>query len=256
MFFTYIKKFIDLITAVNKTLNLVLIIAVASIIIMKSWLQQIPELVPWGSEFGDVYYSICLSVVSSYIFYFIVVHIKSIKDKERISPYLAEQVNEIIGDYKFQIRWIRKVAGNKTSDEYFSDEDDLISMLSKMHPNGKSPLSNVTWFQFFYYFKDRTKVHASNIFSRMPYLDSELVRLISRIDNCEYFKILELLNTITVRNNDLSILGKLFCPYGMYCKQLEGYAVKHYKKYGGWSRYGGIKTDVFPEDYGRTEIEP
>lgn len=69
-------KFIKNILAVNPYLNLALIIAIVSVVLMEAYLFDIPEIVPWGEELGNIYYKLCLSLMASYIFYFIVIHLK------------------------------------------------------------------------------------------------------------------------------------------------------------------------------------
>ncbi len=66
----------------SKSINIIFLVAAVSIFVMEVWLNSIPEIVSWGNEFGEVYFKICISIISSYIFYFIVVHIKTLQDKK------------------------------------------------------------------------------------------------------------------------------------------------------------------------------
>jgi hypothetical protein len=49
-------KFLRNILAVSPFLNIALIIATGSILVMEAYLLEIPEIVPWGAEFGVVFY--------------------------------------------------------------------------------------------------------------------------------------------------------------------------------------------------------
>ena len=93
-------KFLKYIASVRPAINAIFLGAVVSIIVMEGWLNSIPEIVSWGSKFGEVYFKICLSIISSYVFYFIVVHIKTVQDKENIGQFVSGKVRNVIGNYK------------------------------------------------------------------------------------------------------------------------------------------------------------
>ncbi len=104
-------KFIKYIITVPFLLNVALWISILSVIIMQVFLFDIPEVVSWCSEFGEVFYKLCLSIMASYIFYFIVVHLKSEKDKENINAFIATKSFNVVGDYKSQINEFIKISG-------------------------------------------------------------------------------------------------------------------------------------------------
>ncbi|OCL98218.1 hypothetical protein AAX29_01737 [Aliarcobacter thereius] len=80
-------KFLIYIKKLPIALNIAFVVSLISILAMDLYFRNIPEIFSWGSEFGDIYYRICLSIVASYIFYFIVVHLKAMKDKENVKNW-------------------------------------------------------------------------------------------------------------------------------------------------------------------------
>lgn len=101
-------KIISYIKKVPIVLNIAMIIALVSIVVIDFYLRDVEEIVSWGSEFGDIYYRICLSMIVSYIFYFIVVHLKAMKDKENVNKFISFKVSNILNTYKTQISDIKK----------------------------------------------------------------------------------------------------------------------------------------------------
>ncbi len=146
-------KFIRYFTSMRPIINIILLCAVASIVIMEVWLNSIPEIVSWGNEFGKVYFKICISIISSYVFYFIVVHIKSVQDKENINIFVEKEIKSIIKKHEI---WYRN-HNKKLLEQYNIDFNVVeISQIIK------------------------------NMFTIMPFLDTELIRLLSEILNSKY----------------------------------------------------------------------
>lgn len=219
---------IKYITSVEPTINVILLISLLSIVFMESWLNSVPEFFSWGAEFGRVYFKICLSIVSSYIFYFFVVHIKSIKDKENISFFVSKKVKNIIWSYKSQIDELKKEADFSTEKSYL-ELDEVQNILKSIDPNGKAPLVINTlgnygsWKQYFEYHTERSQAFIKKIFVKMPFLDSKLVRLLSNIDDCSHFMSVDLMKNMVIRKQSMEGWAKSFYEYSIYCKDLEIY---------------------------------
>ena len=77
---------------VRKELNIFLGISVVAVVSIGVLLRDIPEIIPKGAEIGEVFYRLSLSYIASYIFYFVVVHLKAEKDKKNISAYIFRSV--------------------------------------------------------------------------------------------------------------------------------------------------------------------
>lgn len=50
-------------------------VSVVAVVGIEFFLRDIPEIIPKGAEIGEVVYRLSLSYISSYIFYFVVVHL-------------------------------------------------------------------------------------------------------------------------------------------------------------------------------------
>ncbi len=221
-------KFLSYFRKVPLLLNLALLFAIISVILIDSYLNNIQEIVPWGSEFGEVYYKLCISLFSSYIFYFIVVHVKSIKDKENVNIFIANKIRNILSEYTSQIKEIEAKSILKSDILYF-ELTNIENMLEKINPKSNAPLilgnlnNYANWMQYFSYHNKRTREHIQKIFVHMPFLDSELVKILAHIDDCNHFSIIDILSGIEFGNDNLKSFGNSFYEYSKLCKDLDCY---------------------------------
>lgn len=229
-------KILHYILSVPLLLNIILVIAIVSVIVMDVFLKDIQEIVSWGSEFGYVYYKLCLSLFASYIFYFIVIHIKLERDKENVNIFISNKIFLVIGEYKSQIDAIKKETNTLIEKQYLS-QDEIETMFQQISPQGKAPLilgninNYANWMQYFSFYRDRTQKTIQKIFVHMPFLDSKLVKILAHIDDCGHFKVIELLSNMTFGNNDMKPFASSFYEYSILCKELEDYGNKKMLKY-------------------------
>lgn len=97
----------EVIKSLRPILWLFLIFSVSIIVTIDFWLIKIPEIWSFGNISGKILREISISYISSFIFYYIVVHLKEQKDKKITHKYIANQVfviifngNQIITDSK------------------------------------------------------------------------------------------------------------------------------------------------------------
>lgn len=229
-------KFINNILAVNRYLNFTLIIAIGSVIVMEAYLFDIPEIVPWGEEFGAIYYKLSLSLMASYIFYFIVIHLKSQLDKENINAFVATKSFGVIGDYISQIEALKKEV-NFSIEENYLLKKEIEEIFKAINPKNNAPLllgqfgNYANWLQYMSYYKDRTQKLIQKIFIKMPFLDSKLVRLLAEIDDCSHFVIIESTLNLQFGNNDMSAWASTFYEYSVKCKELDKYNEKNLSQF-------------------------
>lgn len=211
-----------------------MIISVVSILAIDFCLQDIEEIVSWGSEFGEIYYRLCLSIIASYIFYFIVIHLKSMRDKENINTFVSSKVSQILGDYRSQLSEIKKVSDLKDAKTIYELEE-WKNLLIKISPKAQAPLilgtRYATWMQYFSYYNKRTQSHIQKIFVHMPFLDSELVKILAHIDDCSHFSVIDLLSSVGFKNESMENFADMFLEYSNMCQELDEYYKKKLLEY-------------------------
>lgn len=217
-------------------LNIAIIISFISIVVIDFYLKDIEEIVSWGSEFGNIYYRVCLSMIASYVFYFIVIHLKSIKDKENVNKFISFKVSNILSTYNTQINEIKKLSNNIDEKKYFKLEE-LEKLFKNINPNAQAPLilgtKYATWMQYFQYNNKRTQKNINKIFVQMPFLDSELVDILAHIEDNHHFDIIDLISSLQFNNKSMESFASSFDRYANLCQKLEVYYDKKliiYKK--------------------------
>jgi hypothetical protein len=227
-------KIYKYIVSLRPALNVAFVIAILSILVMEAWLNNVPEIVSWGSEFGSVYYKICLSIISGYFFYFIVVHVKNVQDKENIGLFLSTKVRNILRFHELQIEDLKKAANNTNSETYLN-KSEIEAIFSSINPQSQSPLipvpsiNKLNWMQYFDYYKSRTQIFIQKIFVNMPFLESKLVSLLANIDDCSHFMSIEFIENFhwQVGNTHMSAWAPDFYDYCVLCKELDNYYHQH-----------------------------
>jgi hypothetical protein len=170
-------------------------------------------------------------LVTSYLFYYIVVHLKTMKDKVNLLPFLTSQTDMIVADAEAVAGHLSDVSGHKFAGSYPS-RDDTIAMCEAVNPHSTissfhAPIGTpATQLQFILIHVNRTKEAISNIYPLMTFLDSHYVRLLTEIDNCLYFHALEEETRLGAGNRDLGFLATSLHLYFESVKQLGEYKNK------------------------------
>jgi len=195
-------------------------------------LNRYPPLFFGAYQIGIIVEAILASVVASYVFYLLVVHVKEISDREILRPYVEKHSKRVIGDCLSQISGISK-ASDIALDFTTLTETDVFSAFEQIPPYSQAPLlvsphsnEHANWFQYFKHHSNRSKDSIRKLLDQLPFLDAAHVSIITEIDDCSHFSSTNLLPNIQVRNKDLSVLAKSFYEYCLLCKKLDSHLMK------------------------------
>jgi hypothetical protein len=230
------KKLWDNFLSVKRSVNFLLMTAIILIVfvdfIADSWRPFFPK----AHEIGRIVVELSIAYVVSYIFYFLVIHLKEIEDKRNIYEYCAPRTRRVF----YNAKSIIAVMGDKASIKIKGDyptKGELDAILRKINPNDfqltnstKQPRTNII--VYLESQKEDTLKAIEAILSKMFFLETEHVKLLTRISNCNYFSILEKnLNLEKYPDNDLTFLGQYMMEYIQDVIILNTYFDKHLDKY-------------------------
>jgi len=212
------KQILKYFLKVRKDLLTLLAIAFSTYFIIEFWLNNYSEIFKGASKIGQLFSNLSISYISAFIFYFIVVHIKNEKDKENINEYIGIKVRDILNTSHLFIQPFLQIDNRKAS---FKDLDikklrsllDSINRYSKDAPytlNGE----NATWLQWWEYLKTSTFTSFSEIFIRYNHVDTELIKILTRMENSTFF---------TQWNMLYGGMGGFDKSFGLYCEQVKMY---------------------------------
>jgi len=216
---------------VRKEINVLVAISLLILLLKILWLNRIPAIFSFASEAGEVVDRLCASIISSYLFFMIVVHFKSEKDKESINPYVLIYVNRIVNECISQLNAFQKASNISLN------LDDLTlelvkSVFAKIHPRNESPLiigygsPKADWLQFLAHSQFRTARMIEKLFIKITFLDPQLVRYLSDIDDCSHFNVIQSSATLPVSNATLEAWADSFFEYCLLISKLDKHAKK------------------------------
>ena len=231
------KKYWANIRSVKGSVNALLIVAIILIVfidfIADSWRPFLPK----AHEIGQIITEFSIAYIVSYIFYFLVVHLKEIEDKRNIYEFCAPKTLRIFYNAKSITALLSDKTGIKIKGEY-PTKDELDEILRKINPNDNYQLTNQVGYpkiNFIVYLNIRRKdtLRAiDQILSKITFLESEHVKLLTRVANCDLFGSLEIYALAEKFSDDLpSLLSSSIYNYFQDVINLKAYYDIHLDKY-------------------------
>jgi hypothetical protein len=193
---------------------------------------------PSGASLGyrifEVLFWLAASYIPGYIIFALVTDLPRNQDLKNIRPFLANQTAILIGDGRAVIAELKKAAGYEGTDP--PTKEDIVEICKRINPSGQAPLvlrgspqlKYATWIEFLRDRRHRSAQAINKLFRYMTFLDSEHIRLITKIDNSFLFFILDTMPR-GVSNTDLTFLAYELFSYYRLTRQLQQYADRHFK---------------------------
>ena len=179
-------------------------------------------------------FSLCLAILSSYIFYIVTVDYKRIQNNKNIFNSIREEGRLIISYRNQLISAFRDYTKVDISEPY--QEIEIKAILEKINPNSndapevycyQGQFVMVTWLQLIGEKMRDTQLAINRIYRFMPFIDTELVEVLSDIEKARL--ILSINNFISqgIKNENLGFMASYICDYTDRLKKFENY----YKKF-------------------------
>ncbi len=193
-------------------LNIVFVISLICVLVITFFGHYIPSLFSWGQKFEDLFSKFSFTIVTSYIFYYIVIYLKEYKDKKNLLPLVLVYNQEILESYKrfnkslFEICFQHEHNEHFFSEEgYLKDENSVIDVKSLTQDNFTYALSlidiekrkkmrnpphllNITFTEYMTLELNKMEKYIDNLLLVSAHLDSEHVKLLYKIKMSELMK--------------------------------------------------------------------
>ncbi len=213
--------------------------SVISIILIKFVFVNTKELWQYGFEFGEIVYDLSIGYIVSYVFYYLVVFLKDVQDKKNVNLRVSSQAALIV-IYGYDIyRYLLQSGNNSKNIEIHIGIKQLGKICEAVDPF-ICPLKinngiNMTWFELLKRQKKEFEVSLKKIHQLLPYLDSELVGIIVRIEDSQLFYSLDYqilpVDRQTSSWKDLKNFEAAFVEFFMIILDLETYCNKYFSEY-------------------------
>ncbi|WP_247263147.1 MULTISPECIES: hypothetical protein [Pseudomonas] len=225
-------RLLKLVRTASREANILAVLATAALLFKIFVLNRYSAPFFGVYEFGVIVEAVLASVVASYVFYLLVVHVKESSDREILRPYVEKHSKRLIGECLAQVSDIAKKTGVDLDFLNFT-KLDVSSAFSNISPYSQAPLIISTqsmqyanWLQYFNEHKSRSDESIRKLLDQLPFLDASLVSIITAIDDCIHFSTLRFLTNIEIRNEDLSSFSEAFFDYCLLCRQLNLHLVR------------------------------
>ncbi len=182
----------------------------------------------------SLFYQLEIAYIIGYGFYFLTVLIPEKKNTKNINVYVIPRTKNIIGDGYSVFNEIAKKAGVPRS-KFPPTNEELENILQKVNPQiGDAPmvtpdLHNVGWIQYLNNMRLRSQGFIKKIIDRMPFLNTDLLRFLTQIDDNPYFHYVETITT-PITNKDLTFLTSVLLSYFNDINSLEKFMESEYNE--------------------------
>lgn|GEM_PF-6149008 len=214
---------------IPRSLNLLALVALLLLCMKVFVANRIPEAFSGAYEFGVVVEGLLASVLASYIFYLIVVHVKETTDRRLIYPRVIGWSKLLVGDALSQLTAISAATNAVLTLDNITPET-VRDAFTRLNPNGQAPLllgpvgnQYATWRQYFSHYRSRSKENATRIMTQLVFLEAELVALVASIDDSTHFRLVETTASLPMGNADATFFAEHFFTYCSACRSLQQY---------------------------------
>lgn len=191
-----IKGLIGKITSANRTLTMVLFIALGSVILMDAVLKKIPAPFEAFVIGGNLYYNVCLAYITSYVFYFVTDYLPNYKKKVNTFRYVNNKIGCIYEDKQDFLNQIingsQLRTNNLTEGLNNIKQDDVRSACKNINPlspvlliSTKGLMRFSNWYQYFDYLNRLFKDNINDLLQVQDCLDEKILKRLTNIE--DYF---------------------------------------------------------------------
>src|SRR6185369_10178709 len=127
------------IRTIPPTLNWLALISLALLLLKIFVFDKLPEPVRGLSNLGIVFEGLLASVLASYVFYLIIVHLKGFNDRRHVYPFIMKWADRIVGVCRGQLRDVGKAAGMNLQLSSVTHAD-IETAMKVVNPHTEAPL--------------------------------------------------------------------------------------------------------------------
>tara|TARA_B110001469_G_C9629287_1_gene314556 strand:+ start:1299 stop:2060 length:762 start_codon:yes stop_codon:yes gene_type:complete len=194
---------------------------------------KIPELIDGTAKRAEtLIYTLCISYIASYIFYFLNVYLKEKRERDSILPLIANNVISIIVNNQSIIKALKKLPINSSLNDIPSLEE-FKELLKKVDPNQKAPMfyKDKTWIYLFQNRRESTLKTIEKIFISGEHVDTKLRAILLQIQSSLYLKEDYAFNSYSYKKETLDDYSLVFHKYFLLIQELRDFYDKNLKSY-------------------------
>lgn len=217
--------------AVRKELLILLFSAFLIEFLMEFVLFKIPELFTGAAVIGQIISKLALSYISSFIFYFIVVHMKSQRDKRNVYVFVFPIARRLVYDARSiitEISIIRKISQDPSKEEIQAVFKEITfgtqtNTLIQIEPDVRG-----SWLMYLIWYHKRLTKCMAEIYPMAVFVDSDFIHKLVAIQECLFMSSVGVLSRVPIKPMDqtLDCFSESFFAYLQLIKNLDKYIEK------------------------------
>ena len=231
------QRIIRFLRSINKKLIFLFIICLIWSILIEFVFNQIPAIFPKAYEVGQYIDKICFSIITGTIFYILTVQYEKYRNKKNINQFVISKLEEIIRIISLLMVNMEEKVGMETKIG-LPTKKEFEEICYKLDLYTDAPcgtiidgkLLSLNWFGYLENCRENIAQEKQSLYGVTNYLDSDLLVLIGKIQNRDFFRII-LSSGEAKLNIHLDMFKDSFWNYLEDIKYLEKYKNKLAKTY-------------------------
>lgn len=211
--------------SLRRELVLAFVLSLSTYLMIRLWLQTIPEKFRGGAILGDVVAAISLSIMAAFIFYLVNVHLKDFRARLRINAYIGPLIKRIMLDglgYVHSLEKGRVLAVGERS----SYTVPVIKRLLKVY-SSPGVVGYITVLANYAKRMESIRSTINEVLVYNTFLDTKLIEQLNRIKGCYLFGRLSGHDG----EEELSSLAEPIYELMLHLKDLHSYTNRHIPGY-------------------------
>lgn len=184
------KWFKAYVLSIRKDFLWLLFVDAIFLLIMELVLKKIPAPYAIFVRIGDLFVTLGVSFLASFIFYFVQVHMHRIKEKEHLYPSIAMMFNTIISaekDILTQLMGIKMVDMSEEAIKEKTQHIDLYKEAPLTIGSANNADHRANWLEYCMYRVSLIDRNVDMLLHLSSYLDGECMKFLMRIQNFDTF---------------------------------------------------------------------
>lgn len=229
-----------------KGLSIIAVLCLAIVLTIDFSSFKIPELVNGtGTKFETLIYTLSISYLASYIFYFLNVYLKEKKERKSIFPLIANNVISILVNNQSIINALKQQPINSSLKD-LPTLNEFKELLKKVNPKQNAPMyyKGESWIFLFQNRRESTLKTIDKIFASGKYVDDHLRMILLKMQSSLYLRGDYAFNSDNCEKESLTEYSLVFYKYFELIQELREFYDKNLKKYYEQSLPGKVNVLV------------
>lgn len=214
-------------------LSIIAAFCVAIVITIDFTALKVPELIDGkGAKIEMLIYTLSISYLTSYIFYFFNVYLKEKQEQKAIFPLIASNVITILVNNQSIISTLKNQPLNCSLRD-LPTQSEFKELLKNVNPNQNAPrfYKNKPWIYLFQNRRESTLKTIDKVFASGKHVDDQLRMILLKMQSSLYLQEDYAFNSDNCEKESLEDYSLVFYKYFELIQELREFYDKHLKRY-------------------------